>query len=134
MTEAFEAVAGVLALSIEAGSVLLIAFAAAQAFYLVGRLLVRAPSSEPFAKRVIWLGFAAWLLLGLEFELAADVIRSAISPTWSKLGQLATVAAIRTFLSYFLSRDIAESDRLRFDTPPHPEAEHLTSNTRRPIE
>jgi uncharacterized membrane protein len=50
--------------------------------------------------------FATWLLLGLEFELAADVIRTAIAPTWSDIGQLASIAAIRTFLSYFLDKDI----------------------------
>jgi uncharacterized membrane protein len=122
VTGAFEAVAEILALSVEAAGALLIAIGAGQALFRVGRLLVVRSPSEPFQKRVIWLGFAAWLLLGLEFELAADVIRSAISPTWNKLGQLATVAVIRTFLSYFLARDIAESDKLRFDTPSHPEA------------
>jgi uncharacterized membrane protein len=57
-------------------------------------------------KRQIWMHFATWLLLGLEFELAADVIRTAIAPTWSDIGQLASIAAIRTFLSYFLDKDI----------------------------
>jgi uncharacterized membrane protein len=47
-----------------------------------------------------------WLLLGLEFELAADIVRSAIAPTWTDIGQLASIAAIRTFLNYFLESDI----------------------------
>lgn len=47
-----------------------------------------------------------WLLLGLEFELAADIIRSVISPTWADIGELASIAVIRTFLNYFLERDL----------------------------
>jgi uncharacterized membrane protein len=120
IVERFQAVAEMLALSVEAGAALLVAIGALQAFFRVGCLLVLRHRSEPSEKRAIWLGFAAWLLLGLEFELAADIIRSAISPSWSQLGQLALVAAIRTFLSYFLSRDIAESDKLQFGTPHRP--------------
>jgi uncharacterized membrane protein len=46
--------------------------------------------------------FGVWLLLSLEFELAADIIRSVVSPTWRDIGELAAIAAIRTFLNYFL--------------------------------
>lgn len=48
------------------------------------------------------------MLLGLEFELAADVVRSAISPSWTAIGQLGAIAAVRTFLNYFLEKDIKE--------------------------
>jgi uncharacterized membrane protein len=54
--------------------------------------------------------FGVWLLLGLEFELAADIIRSAISPTWRDIGQLAAIGFIRTFLNYFLERDLDKYD------------------------
>ena len=47
-------------------------------------------------------------MLGLEFELGADIIRSAISPNWTDIGQLAAIAAIRTVLNYFLEKDIME--------------------------
>ena len=57
-------------------------------------------------KKLAWRDFATWLMLGLEFELAADVIRTAIAPTWSDIGQLAAIAVIRTFLNYFLERDL----------------------------
>jgi uncharacterized membrane protein len=52
-----------------------------------------------------------WLLLGLQFALAGDIVRSAISPTWNDIGQLAAIAAIRTFLNYFLERDLEEAGR-----------------------
>jgi uncharacterized membrane protein len=47
-----------------------------------------------------------WLILGLEFMLAADIVRTAISPTWQQTAQLAAIAVIRTFLNYFLEKDI----------------------------
>jgi uncharacterized membrane protein len=47
-----------------------------------------------------------WLLLGLEFELAADIVRTAIAPSWTDIGQLGAIAAIRTFLNFFLEEDI----------------------------
>jgi uncharacterized membrane protein len=57
-------------------------------------------------RKEIWVRFGVWLLLGLEFELAADIVRTAIAPNWNDIGQLAAIAAIRTFLNYFLEKDI----------------------------
>lgn len=54
------------------------------------------------------LGLARFLVLGLEFQLAADVLKTAVSPTWEQLGLLAVVATIRTALNFFLTREIAE--------------------------
>jgi uncharacterized membrane protein len=54
----------------------------------------------------VFIRLGSWLLLGLEFALAADIVRTAISPTWVELGQLAAIAGIRTVLNYFLERDI----------------------------
>lgn len=87
---------------VEGAAALLITIGAAEAFTM-SLLRFRWPTPE---KMRIWMHFATWLLLGLEFELAADVIRTAIAPTWSDIGQLASIAAIRTFLSYFLDKDI----------------------------
>ena len=46
---------------------------------------------------------SAHLLLGLEIFIAADIISSASSPTWEKVGILGAVVGIRTILSYFLT-------------------------------
>ena len=93
---------GMAATIVEGAAALLIAIGAAEAF-VMSLISFRSPSAQ---KMQIWMHFATWLLLGLEFELAADVIRTAIAPTWSDIGQLASIAAIRTFLSYFLDKDI----------------------------
>lgn len=54
---------------------------------------------------------ARYLVLALEFQLAADVLETAILPEWSKIGQLAAIAAIRTALNYFLSKELSEEKR-----------------------
>lgn len=55
------------------------------------------------------LGLGRFLALGLEFQLAGDVLKSAISPSFREIGQLAAVAAIRTALNYFLGREVREA-------------------------
>ncbi len=104
MEELLKSFWGMASTIVEGAAALLITIGATEAFVMsIWRF--RAPTAD---KMRIWMHFATWLLLGLEFELAADVIRTAIAPTWSDIGQLASIAAIRTFLSYFLDRDIAD--------------------------
>jgi uncharacterized membrane protein len=104
MEELLKSFWSVAATIVEGAAALLITIGAAEAF-VMSLVRFRAPTKE---KMRIWMHFATWLLLGLEFELAADVIRTAIAPTWSDIGQLAAIAAIRTFLSFFLDRDIED--------------------------
>ena len=49
-----------------------------------------------------------YLALALEFQLAADILETAIAPEWAKIGQLAAIAAIRTALNIFLGREIVD--------------------------
>ena len=63
--------------------------------------------------RVIWVRFAASILLALEFALGADLVRTAVAPSWDDIGQLAAIAAIRTALGFFLGRDVEEFTRNR---------------------
>lgn len=58
--------------------------------------------------RAIWMHYSRWLVAGLTFQLAADIIETSAAPSWDDIGQLAAIAAIRTFLNFFLERDIAE--------------------------
>ncbi len=60
-------------------------------------------------RREVWMRYSHWLVAGLTFQLAADIIESSITPDWDGIGRLAAVAVIRTFLNYFLERDIAET-------------------------
>ena len=57
------------------------------------------------------LVLARFLALALEFQLAADVLGTAVSPTWTQIGRLAAIAVIRTALNYFLAREIKQEER-----------------------
>src|SRR5438105_4134442 len=52
------------------------------------------------------------LALSLEFLLGADILRTAVEPSWDEIGRLAAIAAIRTALNYFLQREIAQDARI----------------------
>ncbi|HEY0700115.1 MAG TPA: DUF1622 domain-containing protein [Micromonospora sp.] len=59
----------------------------------------------------IRLSLGRFLVLGIEFQLAADILRTAASPSFRQIGQLAAVAAIRTALNFFLRREIEQEQR-----------------------
>lgn len=56
------------------------------------------------------LAFSRYLVLALEFMLAADLVATAVRPTWNDLGILAIVALIRTTLNFFLQREMKEEE------------------------
>jgi uncharacterized membrane protein len=58
--------------------------------------------------RHIWLRYGRWLVAALTFQLAADIIETAITTSWDAVGRIAAIAVIRTFLNYFLERDLTE--------------------------
>ena len=74
--------------------------------------ITRLAQAHPGWRNAVLARFGAWLLLGLEFALAADIVGSVIAPTWNDIGQLASIALIRTFLNYFLEKDIDEARRV----------------------
>jgi uncharacterized membrane protein len=70
------------------------------------------PRRDPHAFVPVRLSLGRYLALGLEFQLASDVLRTAIAPSFAELGKLAAVAAIRTALNFFLAREVAEERRI----------------------
>ncbi len=58
------------------------------------------------AKEEVRQRLGRWLAVALEFTLAADVLRTAIAPSWEEIGKLAAIATLRTLLNYFLQREI----------------------------
>ena len=79
--------------------------------FVPGRGVSRAGDASQDAKEVVRLKLGRWLALALEFELAADILRTAVAPTWSEIGQLAAIAALRTALNFFLQREIDAAER-----------------------
>jgi len=92
---------------------------------------LRTRSADAFVP--VRLSLGRFLELGLEFQLASDVLRTAIAPSYREIGQLGAIAAIRTALNYFLAREIrderqqlaGEAARPPSGSPPagHPAAE-----------
>jgi uncharacterized membrane protein len=94
---------------VEGMAVLIVTYGAFEALLRLIRLAT-IPSAPHGARKEIWRRFGTWLLLGLEFALAADIIATVVSPTWDDIGELGAIAVIRTFLNYFLERDLESSD------------------------
>lgn len=108
---AFHGAANYVALAIECGAVVIVAFGAIQALLAVAGAIISG-AADGLRGRAIWLKFATWILLALEFALAADIVRTAVAPTWNDIWKLAVIAVIRTMLNYFLARDIADFSKL----------------------
>ena len=59
-------------------------------------------------RRAVWLRYARWLVAALTFQRAADILETSISSSWESLVRISAIAVIRTFLNYFLEKDVAE--------------------------
>jgi uncharacterized membrane protein len=57
------------------------------------------------------LQFGSWLALALEFQLGADIVATTVNPTLQSLGELGLLALIRTFLIFFLQKELEASER-----------------------
>jgi uncharacterized membrane protein len=107
------AFASQVALAAELVSVLVVALGGIVTLARLGLALRRGRLTDHATRKAIFVGFAGWIILALEFALGADIVRSAIAPTWDDIGQLAAIAAIRTFLNFFLERDVEAYDARR---------------------
>ena len=109
MEELLAEVVGVMVTVVEACGAVVIVVGAVWAFVRFVAVGLRRQGTSAFVPVRLTLG--RFLALGLEFQLASDVLRTAVAPSFRELGQLAAVAAIRTALNYFLSQEIAEERR-----------------------
>ena len=113
MDHSLDLAAGYLGLGLEALALLVIAIGGVEAAIGIVRILLRRRAGGA-ERRALWLGFAHWLVAGLTFQLAADIVHTTVTPGWEEIGRVAAIAAIRTFLTFFLDRDI-ELERRRTD-------------------
>lgn len=97
------------ALAVETVAVLIVAYGSAEAFLQLIAVMMR-PRTTHGERKALWRRYGVWLLLALEFELAADIVRSVISPSWQDIATLGAIAVIRTFLNYFLEKDLDAAD------------------------
>ena len=119
-----------LASGTEAAAALVIALAALEATVRSLALFFHRSTREPSdvdagthdMKEVIRLKLGRWLAVSLEFALAADILRTAVAPSWDEIGKLAAIAVLRTALNFFLQREIdgAKARQERRAAPPTP--------------
>ena len=95
---------------IHAMALLIVAFGTIQAFIRSVRAMW-SPSRTGRHFHVAYIQYARWLVGGLTFQLAADIIETVFSPSWDEIGRLAAISVIRTFVNYFLERDLAEVEK-----------------------
>ena len=106
MNEWLSLIAANLILMIHAMALLVVGFGTVQAFVQSIRAMFnQTPTGHRFHRA--YVQYARWLVAGLTFQLAADIIATAFSPSWEEIGHLAAISAIRTFVNYFLERDMA---------------------------
>ncbi len=109
-----------LRLSVETLGALVIAIGIAVAALDLARNVVLRSHADFAAIR---LSFARYLALALEFQLAADILSTAVAPSWDRIGKLGAIAVIRTALNYFLTREMREERRPAAADTPRPGAD-----------
>lgn len=102
-----------LAAGVEVAAALIIGLAALEAVWRALPLFLRRGMAQE-VKVEVRLSLGRWLALGLEFALAADILRTAVAPSWKDIGQLAAIAVLRTGLNYGLEREIVREERREF--------------------
>jgi uncharacterized membrane protein len=76
---------------------------------IAGRRFLRSgfpPMAADFS--AVRLTLARFLSVALEFQLGADILSTAVAPSWEAIGKLGAIAVIRTALNYFLAREMRE--------------------------
>jgi uncharacterized membrane protein len=101
-------------------SVALIGIGVLLTTYYFIRILLTGRRSTPLERRLSYqstrLVLSRFLAAALEFQLAADLLGTTVSPSWDQLGRLGATAIIRTFLNYFVAREIGEEEIAKRET------------------
>ena len=92
---------------IDALALVVIVIGTIEAFVSAMRAMFSSPTGHE--RRDVWLRFGRWLIAGLTFQLAADIIETSTTTSWQAVARLGAIALIRTFLNYFLERDLSEA-------------------------
>ena len=116
MREGLAVVTELTVVAINAMALVFILAGTVQAF-VAGFRLMLGGTATGFEKREVWLRYARVLVAGLTFQLAADIIETSITTDWEAVARLAAIAVIRTFLNYFLERDLTEISKRQHQVP-----------------
>ena len=91
-------------------SLLIVTYGALIAFisFLINELMRFNGKYSPINIRKLRATFGTYLLLGLEFLIASDILKTVLEPTLNELAILGGVVVLRTVLSVFLNKEIKE--------------------------
>ena len=103
MEELLVTAVGYLRLIVEAIGAAVVGFGALATTY---RYILTLVGIRKYTNNQIRLYLGRYLALGLEFQLGADILSTAVAPSWDQIGKLAAIAVIRTGLNYFLMREM----------------------------
>lgn len=96
-------------LLIEATGILIITWGVLYSLICYGKHLFGRKDQDYVPLR---LSLGRYLVVALEFQLASDILGTAVAPSWDDIGKLAVIAIIRTVLNYFLEREIREEVKM----------------------
>ncbi len=102
-----------LSLAIGIAGISVITWGSVISFIQVVRLEVRGMQGEKVCgkREHIRHHLGTYILMGLEFLIAADLIRTVIRPTLQELAVLGSIVAIRTVISFFLNKEMLVSHK-----------------------
>lgn len=109
MEETAKAIAQYLSLAVEILGALVIGVALIQ--FIAGFFQKLFSKKQYLNNSWLRVRFGSSLAIALELLLAADILRTAVAPTWEDIGKLASIAAIRTALNYFLEKELKEIEQ-----------------------
>jgi uncharacterized membrane protein len=111
-----------LAAGVEAAAALVIGLAAIEATLRALSLFIPNRQRDGSdAKETVRLKLGRWLAVALELELGADILRTAVAPTWTEIGQLGAIVVLRTALNFFLQQEIDKAEARRPAPPARPD-------------
>lgn len=67
-------------------------------------------------KESVRVQFGSSVAVALELLLGADVLATAVAPTWNDIGKLTAIAILRTALNYFLEKELKHNKENRMET------------------
>ncbi len=118
MEELIKTLTLTLARWVEVGAAIVIGVSSARSLWDYLRAVVT-DRTLSVPKEEIRLSLGRSLALALELELGADILKTAVAPTWNDIGLLAAIAVLRTALNYFLERELRNAEK-RQDTVSQP--------------
>src|SRR3712207_4592227 len=109
MEETAKAIATYLSIIVEILGALIIGIGLLQ--FIIGYIPALVTRRQHVSVSWLRVKFGSSLTLALELLLAADILRTAVAPTWDEIGKLAAIAAIRTILNYFLEKELGQIEQ-----------------------